>query len=515
MKWFKIIWVVFCLGTSVSIVSAQKSRSLDNPFYVFNNGLNKQGLDFIPYSDQAKLLKKYGFQGIEHRETTGLTELNMAFEKVGLKVYTDYMQIDIDKPEPYLAEWKTVLPQLKGSGLILEVHIHSAQYKPSDETADEKVVKILQDLADFCNPYGIKLAIYHHVGFLAEKVEDSYRLAQKANRENIGSMFNLCHFLKTDSEVNLEKVVSLTLPKLIAVTISGADYGDTKNMGWDRLIQPLGNGTFEVYRLVELLADKGYKGPIGLQCYAIKGGPEDYLPQSSKTWQEFKQRYALKRNSLTDNERKEKWKLLFDGKSTRQWRGVGLKSFPGTGWKVVDGVLIACADPTNGGDIITKKQYGDFILKWEWLMETTGGNSGVKFDVQEFPGKEKSVTYGLEYQLLDDYNHPWMKGGQMKPNDYHTLGALYELYAASADKHPNALGLWNESMIILHNNKIEHWLNGKKLLEVDRSSADFKTKIAASKFKNIPGFGLLPKGYLLLQDHGGVVHFRNLKVKEF
>ncbi len=514
MKNFSIFSILLVFTICACTVSGQKNREIKNPFFVFNNGLNKQGLEFIPYDDQAKLLKKYGFQGIEHRETKGILELRDALKEKGLSLFADYMQIDIDKPEPYLPDWKTVIPQLKGTGIILWVHIHSAVYQPSDEAADPKVVAILQELADYCKPFGVKVAIYHHVGFLAQKAEDSFRLAQKTNRENVGSVFNLCHFLKTDSEENLEKVISLTLPKLMAVSISGADGGDTKNMDWDRLIQPLGKGTFDVFRLVEFLVDKGFTGPIGLQCYALKGAPEQYLPQSSEAWKSFKARYASGTNALSKVEKKEGWELLFDGKSTNLWRGINQKVFPSTGWKVENGDLIACADSVNGGDIITKKQYGNFILKWEWLMETKGGNSGVKYMVMEGLGTNKAYGYGLEYQLLDDKNHPWMTEGKMKPNDFHTLGALYELYSASPDKRPSPLGLWNESQIVCKDGKIEHWLNGNKILECDRSTSDFKTKIAQSKFKDIPGYGIIPKGYILLQDHGSVIHFRNLKVKQ-
>jgi len=362
------------------------------------------------------------------------------------------------------------------------------------------------------------LAIYHHVSLLAEKVEDSFRLAQKTNRENVGSVFNLCHFLKTDLEENLAKVIDLTFPKLFAVSICGADGGDTKSMGWDRLIQPLGQGSFDVYRLVELLVEKGYQGPIGLQCYNLKGSPENYLPQSTETWKTFKQKYSNRANSLSAQEKKEGWKLLFDGKSAKQWRGINQKTFPSSGWKIENGNLVACveggAESAVGGDIITKKKYGNFILKWEWQMLSKGGNSGLKYFVQEGIGANKGYGYGLEYQLLDDKYHAWMLEGKMKPNDYHTLGSLYELYPASPDKRPSPLGLWNESMIVCKGNQVEHWLNGMKILEYNRGSDDFKAKIAASKFKNIPNYGILPQGHLLLQDHGSIINYRNLKIKE-
>jgi sugar phosphate isomerase/epimerase len=512
-----MILVLVLLSFGSTCLKGQQIRILTNPFFVFNNGLNKQDLKFIPYSEQASILKKYGYDGIEHRETAGILELRDALEKQGLKIFADYLKIDIDQKEPYLDEWKQIIPKLKGTEMILWVHIHSEKYKPSDPAADDLVVLILKELADIAKPNGLRIAIYHHFGFLSATVEDSYRLAVKTNRDNVGSVFNLCHFLKTDSVENLEKVIKLTLPKLFAVSICGADDGDTKNMNWDRLIQPLGKGSFETYRLIEMLAEKGYRGPFGLQCYNLKGSPEPYLKESSEEWKVFKQKYSSATNTLTQEERKEGWELLFDGKSTNLWRGINQESFPATGWKVENGNLVACAEGSTeavtGGDIITKKQYGSFILKWEWLMETKGGNSGLKYFVQEGIGNNKGYGFGLEYQLLDDKNHPWMLEGKMKPNDYHTLGALYELYSASPEKHPNPLGTWNESMIVCKGNHVEHWLNRQKILEYGRSSNDFKQKIAASKFKDVPGYGLLPQGHILLQDHGSIISFRNIKIK--
>lgn len=512
----KIIIFVLLTVFNPKLFAGQKDRSLKNPIFVFNNGLNKKVVPFIPYEEQALLLKNYGYDGIEHRETAGIMELKDAFDQQGLKIYADYVRIVIDQKEPYLPEWKEVIPKLKGTGIILWCHIHSEKYKPSDEAADKIIVPILQKLADFAKPYGVRVAIYPHVGFLAEKVEDSFRLAIKVNRDNVGSVFNLCHFLKTDSEENLAKAFELTLPKLFAVSISGADKGDTRRMNWDRLIQPLGHGTFDVYRLVELMADKGYTGPIGLQCYNLKGEPESYLKKSMETWKSFKQKYATPVNSLSKQEKAEGWKLLFDGKSANQWRGINQKTFPEKGWKIQNGELIAYlhggAESAGGGDIITKNKYSNFILKWEWNLKTKGGNSGLKYFVQEGLGNNKGYGYGLEYQLLDDKNHAWMLSGKMQPNDYHTVGSLYEIYPASADKRPSPIGLWNESMIISKDNHVEHWLNGRKILEYDRNSDDFKEKIAASKFKNIPGYGVIPEGNLLLQDHGSIIHFRNIKI---
>jgi len=518
MKTSKIVLALLLITFCMNVFATEKERILKNPIFIFNNGLNKEGLPFIPYNEQASMLKQYGFDGIEHREISGILELKEALDKQGLKIYADYVKLDIDLKEPYPPEWKQVIPKLKGTGIILWMYIHSEKFNPSDEAADALIVPIMQELADFAKPYGLKLAIYHHNGFLVEKAEDSFRLAKKVDRENVGSVLNLCHYLKTDSEENLERVIDMTLPKLFAVSICGADGGNTKSMTWERLIQPLGKGTFDTYRLVEILADKGYEGPIGLQCYSLHGAPETYMKSSGEVWKSYKQKYATPVNSISSEEKKEGWELLFDGKSTKNWRGVNKKSFPVTGWNIENGELIACAEggaeSGNGGDVITKKEYGKFILKWEWQMFTKGGNSGVKYFVQEGVGTNNGYGFGLEYQLLDDKNHPWMIEGKMKPNDFHTLGSLYEMYSASPEKRPSPLGLWNESMIVCSGDHVEHWLNGAKILEFDRSSADLKAKIAVSKFKDIACYGILPEGHILLQDHGSIIHFRNIKIKQ-
>jgi len=498
--------------------TAYDRPEFNNPVFAFNNSFFKNGEAIRPYEIQAKLLKEFGFDGIEHRETKGILELKEAFDKEGLNIYADYVAIDIDKDQPYLAEWKEMIPKLAGTGIILWVHIHSEKFEPSDENADELIVPILQELADLANPYGVRFAIYPHVNLVAEKVEDSFRLAKKAKRENVGSVFNLCHFLRTDSEENLKNVIDLTMPKLFAVSVSGADYGDTQKMGWDRLIQPLGEGTFDVYRLIEYLVESGFDGPVGVQCYRIPGEPEETLAESGKAWAGFKKRYEQKNNSLTKEEKKDKWELLFNGFSADKWRSVNQKSFPESGWEIKNGALVSYAidgaESGNGGDIISKSKYENFILKWEWKMDSKGGNSGLKYYVQEGIGENRKYGFGLEYQILDDNNHAWMLNGKMKANDYHTLGSMYELYPASEDKRANPLGLWNQSKIVCNKNKIEHWLNGVRILECDRSSQDFKEKIAASKFKDVEGYGLVPEGHILLQDHGSIVHFRNILIKE-
>jgi hypothetical protein len=219
---------------------------------------------------------------------------------------------------------------------------------------------------------------------------------------------------------------------------------------------------------------------------------------------------------LTEREQAEGWRLLFDGVSTEGWRGVNAASFPASGWEVRDGALVANADgePAGAGDIVTREQFGEFDLAWEWRLDTRGGNSGVKYFVREKEGDTGTHGIGLEYQLLDDPNHEWMLSGRMAPNDDHTLGALYELYAPSPEKAPRPLGEWNQSRIVSWRGEVQHWLNGALILEYDRGSPDFLDRVARSKFKDTGGFGQHEAGHILLQDHGSTVRFRKLKIRD-
>jgi hypothetical protein len=223
-------------------------------------------------------------------------------------------------------------------------------------------------------------------------------------------------------------------------------------------------------------------------------------------------------NTLSPKEKKAGWKLLFDGKTNQGWHRIHQDKFPEHGWVIKNGELCCIAsdkgESTNGGDIATLEEFDNFELVWEWKMLTKGGNSGLKYFVKDTAnnGNDK-YALGLEYQLLDDENFEWMKTGQMKPGDFRTLGSLYEIYPAPV-KHPKPLGEYNVSRIISKGSHVEHWLNGEKILEYERGSADFRKKVAESKFKVYNGFGEAPKGKIVLQDHGCNICFRNIKIKK-
>ena len=227
-------------------------------------------------------------------------------------------------------------------------------------------------------------------------------------------------------------------------------------------------------------------------------------------------------NTLTAQEQADGWKLLWDGQTSAGWRSAKGNDFPSKGWTISDGILSvrdnAGAESTGGGDIITRERYSNFELVADFKI-TPGANSGIKYFVQpglspidKVTGKPAGVgsALGCEYQILDDERHPDAKLGR---DGNRTLGSLYDLKTAAASKQPNAIGEWNTARIIARDAQVEHWLNGAKILEYDRNSEAYRALVAASKYKNIPGFGEWPDGHILVQDHGHSVSFRNLKLR--
>jgi hypothetical protein len=219
-------------------------------------------------------------------------------------------------------------------------------------------------------------------------------------------------------------------------------------------------------------------------------------------------------NTLTRKEAADGWKLLFDGKTMNGWRGAYMDGLPTKGWEVRDGMLIVResggGEASFGGDIVTIDQYGSFELKVDFKL-TEGANSGIKYFVAEQLPKTPGSAIGLEYQVLDDAKHPDAKLGI---NGNRTLASLYDLIPAH-DKKVNPMGEWNHARILVKGKHVEHWLNGRKVLEYERGGKEFLAHKAESKFKDRQGFGEMEKGHILLQDHGNQVFYRNIKIRTF
>lgn len=222
-------------------------------------------------------------------------------------------------------------------------------------------------------------------------------------------------------------------------------------------------------------------------------------------------------NTLTPQEQSAGWRLLFDGKTSEGWRSTKSPAFPATGWEVKDGLLSVTEhggeEGGNAGDIITMRKYRNFELSIEFRI-TPGANSGIKYfvDLDLTPGHDgHGSNVGFEYQILDDALHPDGKKGK---NGDRTVASLYDLIPATTNKPIHPVGQWNTARIVIRGTHGEHWLNGVEVLEYDRSTPAFQSAIADSKFRVYPNFGEANQGYLLLQDHGFPVSFRNLKIRE-
>ena len=208
-------------------------------------------------------------------------------------------------------------------------------------------------------------------------------------------------------------------------------------------------------------------------------------------------------NQLTPSEKKAGWKLLFDGQTTHGWRGYKLSAMPTKGWKVEDGILKKIGGE-KGGDIITEEKFNDFDLTWEWRI-SPAGNNGIKYLVTE----ERPSAPGHEYQMIDDTQNPDARVGP-----HGSTASFYDVLPPSDDKPLKPVGEWNQSRVRIRGNHVEHWLNGKKVLQYELGSAALKAAIAKSKFKDAPGFGEKIKGHILLTDHQDECWFRNIKIRE-
>lgn len=219
-------------------------------------------------------------------------------------------------------------------------------------------------------------------------------------------------------------------------------------------------------------------------------------------------------NHLSDQERHQGFELLFDGQSLNHWRSVHSQAAPNNRWQVKEGTIqIAGTDGSEtGNDIVSKKAYGTFELVFDFKL-TPGANSGVKYFVNEAFDSGGKSGIGLEYQVLDDERHPDAKMGVVGNR---TLASLYDLIPSKKveKRFQRPIGEWNQGRIRVYPDQtVEHWLNGFLVVRYERNSAIYHALVARSKYQKYEGFGGAAEGLLLLQDHGDMVHYKNIKIR--
>ncbi|NMC19785.1 MAG: sugar phosphate isomerase/epimerase, partial [Thermogutta sp.] len=236
---------------------------------------------------QARMLKELGYDGAGHNGLDQVKERLSTLDQVGLRLFQIYVAIDVGPDrqayDPRLIECFSLL---KGRGTQVALTLRGLP--PGDPSGDPRAVSILRELADAAAANQVELVLYPHTGDWVQAVEDAVRVAEKVDRPNLGVMFNLCHWLRVSRDRDFEHALRLCGPWLRAVSINGAEeYSHQPD--WSEYIQPLGKGSFDVLRFLEVLREVGYSGPIGLQCYGIPGDVAEHLAASMTTWRRYQE----------------------------------------------------------------------------------------------------------------------------------------------------------------------------------------------------------------------------------
>lgn len=222
-------------------------------------------------------------------------------------------------------------------------------------------------------------------------------------------------------------------------------------------------------------------------------------------------------NTLTEAEKSDGWELLFDGKTTNGWHGYNGQSTEA--WRIEDCALESVGTEGNYGsdkraDLTTDGEYTNFELTIDWKA-TKGGNSGVLYGVVEDPKYDAPWETGPEYQFVDDEaQFDDGEGNLVDLEEWQEAGADYAMYVASEDKELKPVGEWNTTKIVVNGPHVEHWLNGKKILEFERWNEDWEKLKNSGKWKDYADYGDAKIGHIVIQDHGSVFWFRNIKIRE-
>lgn len=254
---------------------------LEDRFFVFDNGAGRG--QWTPM-EQAATLARLGYAGIGYTGTESLDARFMAFNKHKIRIFNLYVGCDLNSDAPVGDDLKAAIGRLKGRDVLLWLTV---QGQSGD---DSKAVQAVADIADLADASGLQVALYPHAGFFVADMDDALRIAQQVDKKNLGVTFNLCHELMAGNEARFDAILEAAAPRLFVVSINGADHSG----GWDKLIQPLGHGAFDLDAFLAKLLALNYEGPIGLQCYNVPGDTRENLEHNIQAWRAMVMRLAGK-----------------------------------------------------------------------------------------------------------------------------------------------------------------------------------------------------------------------------
>ncbi len=284
LTWFSLALPAFAEERANGDSLSLRAR---NPFFAFDDAFDQ--VEFSIH-EKAALLSQLGYDGIGYTGTQNIPQALVALKANELRMFSTYVSVNLStEGAGYDPDLPQAIRQLDGEGTLLWLYVKA---KAKSSTLDDRAVKRIRRIADMAQKSGLRVALYPHYNYYVGTIEDALRVAKKVDRRNVGVTFNLCHFLKQHDAKEIEERLLEAMPHLFLVSICGADRGETKSMGWDRLIQPLGEGDFDVGTVLQILHEQKYSGAYGLQCYALPSQPQDHLKQSMKTWRSLTKSWA-------------------------------------------------------------------------------------------------------------------------------------------------------------------------------------------------------------------------------
>ena len=283
-----------CLLQTVQSAIGQPVR---NEFFTLHNIIRGDSA-YNTFDKQVQLIKNAGYDAIEINQLDSFDDMKEALDKYHFKGAYFYVKLKLE--EPYLdTRLKSCIDRLSGTGVIIAPYIvsESKKFKSSSHEADTLVIRLVRQISDWATSAKLEVAIYPHLGFYVERTGHALELVEKINRKNVGLTFNLCHWLATTSEqerATLKMQLKALRPYLKMITVSGAnDVMSMQKSVWEDYILPLGSGSFDTYGLIKYaVRDLKFQGPIGVQCYAIKGDKPELVRNTIAVWKTYKARLA-------------------------------------------------------------------------------------------------------------------------------------------------------------------------------------------------------------------------------